>query len=366
MHTHITGSSSNTLISGPEFSARSMVSNPRTLLVILNHNSLSKMGEKALSFIHSIASTDYPNLEIVVVDNASTDGSDKIIEEELKRLGKGTVVRAKTNMGYAGGNNYGYKLFGKNCKYVAFLNNDIEVEPDWLKKIVEVMENDDSVAAAQPKILQLRDRNLIDSLGGMIDRIGRAYDLYHGLPDTSKIKRPFDVFYARGAALVVRSDVFRKAGGFDEDYFIYYEETDLCWRLRLMGYRVVTVPTSRVYHLGGGTMGKVMPRAVCYRRRNQLATLLKNYSLSRALFYSSVLIIRYLGFSVLRVLFRKDLVVARAVFSALVWNIRNIRRILRKRMEVQAKRRVPDSHVMRFVMSMRGYELAVKHLTDSY
>jgi GT2 family glycosyltransferase len=75
---------------------------PRVIIVILNHNSLSKMGGKALSFIHNIASTDYPNLEIVVVDNASTDGSDKTIEEELKRLGRGTVARARTNMGYAG------------------------------------------------------------------------------------------------------------------------------------------------------------------------------------------------------------------------------------------------------------------------
>ena len=300
------------------------------------------------------------------MDNASSDGSDILIEQELKTVGKGWLIKLKSNMGSTRGNNYGFKMFGGDCKYVAFLNNDIEVEPDWLKKIVEVMENDESIAAAQPKILQLRDRNLIDSLGGMIDRIGRAYDLYHGLPDTSKIKRPFEVFYAKLAAAVVRSDAFREAGGFDEDYFIYYDETDLCWRLRLMGYRVVTVPTSRVYHLGGGTIGRVMPRAIYYRRRNQLATLLKNYSLSRALFYSSVLIIRYLGFSVLRILFRKDLVVARAVLSALVWNFRNIKRILRKRMEVQAKRRAPDSHVMKFMMSMRGYELAVKHLTDSY
>jgi GT2 family glycosyltransferase len=339
---------------------------PKVLLVILNHNSLKSLGQDSIKFLRSILSTDYPALEVVIVDNASSDGSDIVIEQELKAVGKGKLIKLESNLGYAGGNNYGFRALGEDCKYVAFLNNDIEVEPDWLKKILEVMENDDSIAAAQPKILQLRDRSLIDSLGGMIDVIGRAYDLYHGLPDTLEIERPFDVFYARGAALVVRSDVFRNAGGFDEDYFIYYEETDLCWRLRLMGYRVVTVPTSRVYHLGGGTMGKVMPRAVYYRRRNQLTTLLKNYSLSRALFYSSVLIIRYLGFSVLRILFRKDLVVARAVLSALVWNFRNIRRILQKRMEVQANRRVQDSHVMKFMMSVRGYELAVKHLTDSY
>ncbi len=336
------------------------------LLVILNHDSLKSIGQDTIKFLRSILSTDYPALEVLVVDNASSDGSDSLIEQELRAAGKGRLVKLKSNLGYAGGNNYGFRSFGGDCKYVAFLNNDIEVEPDWLGKIIDVMENDESIAAAQPKILQLRDRSLIDSLGGVIDMIGRAYDLYHGLPDTSKIERSFEVFYARGAALVVRSDAFREAGGFDEDYFVYYEETDLCWRLRLMGYRIVTVPTARVYHLGGGTMGRVMPRAVYFRRRNQLTTLLKNYGLTRALFYSSLLIIRYLGFSVLRILFRKDLVITKAVLTALLWNFRNIGRILKKRAEVQAKRRVPDSQVMKLMMSLRGYDLAVRHLKDSY
>ncbi len=336
------------------------------MLVILNHNSLKSLGSRSVEFLRSILSTDYPELEVVVVDNASSDSSDVVIEDELRKLGRGRVVRAGRNLGYAGGNNLGFRLFGHDSKYVGFLNNDIEVEPDWLKRIVEVMEGDERIAAAQPKILQLRDRNLVDSLGGFIDRIGRAYDVFHGLPDNARVEGPIEVFYARGAALVVRSDAFREAGGFDEDYFIYYEETDLCWRLRLLGYRIVTVPTARVYHLGGGTMGRVKPLAVYFRRRNQLTTLLKNYGLARALFYSSLLIMRYLGFSVLRVLSRRDLAITRAVLSALVWNFRNIRTILRKRAEVQAKRRVPDSQVMKFMMSLRGYDLAVKHLPDSY
>ncbi len=336
------------------------------MLVILNHNSLKTLGSRSVEFLRSILSTDYPELEVVVVDNASNDSSDVVIEEELRKAGKGKLVRLRSNLGYAGGNNYGFRLFGSGCKYVAFLNNDIVVEPDWLKRIVEVLESDESIVAAQPKILQLRDRDLIDSLGGFIDRIGRAYDAFHGLPDNARIERPLEVFYARGAALVVRSDAFREAGGFDEDYFIYYEETDLCWRLRLLGYRVVTVPAARVYHLGGGTMGKVLPRTVYLRRRNQLTTLLKNYGLARALFYSSILVTRYLGFSLLRVLSRRDFAMMRAVISALLWNFRNIGKIMRKRAEVQAKRRVPDSRVMQFMMSLRGYELAVKYLADSY
>jgi GT2 family glycosyltransferase len=107
---------------------------PKVLLVILNHNSLKSLGQDSIKFLRSILSTDYPALEVVIVDNASSDGSDVVIEQELKAVGKGRLIKLKSNLGYAGGNNYGFKMFGGDCKYVAFLNNDIEVEPDWLKK----------------------------------------------------------------------------------------------------------------------------------------------------------------------------------------------------------------------------------------
>jgi GT2 family glycosyltransferase len=348
------------------FSARSMEGNPKTLLVILNHNSLSKMGGKALSFIHSIASTDYPNLEIVVVDNASTDGSDKTIEEELKRLGRGTVVRARTNMGYAGGNNYGFKLYGKNCKYIAFLNNDIEVEPDWLRKIIEVMESDEKIAAAQPMILQLSRRELLDSLGGTIDRLGRAYDIGSGLKPPQEIKNPLEVFYARGAAIVVRRNVFELLNGFDEDYFIYYEETDFCWRARLLGYRVVTVPTARVYHLGGATSGGATPQTIHLRRRNQLTTLVKNYSAGNAILYTTLLTAIYLTTAARRALNRSETQISNAIISAILWNLRHLRKTIRKRAEIQAMRKLDDKKLSKHMLGIRDYNRLARYLPRSY
>ncbi len=336
------------------------------MLVILNHNSLKSLGSKSVEFLRSILSTDYPELEVVVVDNASSDSSDVVIEKELRKGGKGKLVRLRSNLGYAGGNNYGFRRFGSGCKYVAFLNNDIEVEPDWLKRIVEVLENDESIGAAQPKILQLRDRNLIDSLGGFIDRIGRAYDVFHGLPDNAKIEGPFEVFYARGAAIVLRSDVFRRLGCFDEDYFIYYEETDLCWRARLLGYRVVTVPTARVYHLGGGTSGGATPHTIYLRRRNQLATLIKNYSLGNAIKYSVLLTAIYLASAARRSLHRKDLQVSRSIVSAILWNLRNMRRIMRKRAAIQSSRKVPDREVSRHMLGILEYDRLVKYIPKAY
>jgi GT2 family glycosyltransferase len=109
----------------------------------------------------------------------------------------------------------------------------------------------------------------------MIDRFGWTYDLFSNSSPPNNLERPFEVFWAKAAAIVVRSDVFRKVGGFDEDYFIYYDEVDLCWRIRLLGYNVVTVPTARIYHLGGGTMGGANFRSIYMSRKNHLAMLLK-------------------------------------------------------------------------------------------
>jgi hypothetical protein len=339
---------------------------PKALLVVLNHNSLRKMGKQALHFIRSIASTNYPNLEIVVVDNGSSDGSDRLIEQELKSLGRGVVVRSGRNLGYAGGNNYGFRLFGPGSKYVGFLNNDIEVESDWLKKIIEVMEGDEKIAAAQPMILQLSRRELLDSLGGTIDRLGRAYDIGSGLRPPQSVKNPLEVFYARGAAIVVRSSVFELLGGFDEDYFIYYEETDLCWRARLLGYRVVSVPTALVYHLGGATSGGAKPDIIHIRRRNQLAMLMKNYSIGNALLFSLLLMGIYLLSAARRSLSRGDIPVARALVSAVLWNLRNIRQTMRKRIEIQSKRRVQDRAVTRHMLGLVEYSRLARDLPKAY
>lgn len=241
---------------------------PKVSLVVLNHDAVKKLGPEAAVYLKSIASTRYPNLEIIIVDNASTDESVKMVQNLFRDDPRVRLVKLRENHGYAGGNNAGFKRCSGDVKYVAFLNNDLTVEEEWLEKIVVVMESDEDIAASQPKIMQMNNKHLIDSLGGFIDTIGRAYDLGHGLPHRIKVEKPYRIFYARGAALVVRKKVFEELSGFDEDYFIYYEETDLCWRMRLMGYDVVAVPTSVVYHLGGGTVGRPNPRNIyLYRKK---------------------------------------------------------------------------------------------------
>lgn len=339
---------------------------PKVVMIVLNHNSLQKLGENSLRFLKSIAQTRYDNLEIVVVDNASTDGSDTVIESWAKEAPHVKLVRLSRNMGYAGGNNRGVKMCGDAAEYFVFLNNDVEVEEDWLEKIIDVMEYDRSVAAAQPKILQLRQRELIDSLGGLIDRVGRAYDLGHDMPDKDSTGRALEVFYARGAAIAIRAELFKNLGGFDEDYFIYYEETDLCWRLRLQGYRIITVPAAKIYHLGGGTTGGATPNTVYLRRRNQLITLLKNYNTLNALRYGAALTLIYILFIVKRLTIDRDYHTAAAVFKSLLWVLRNLKKIFSKRAIIQKMRKVSDNTILPSMLSLQQYNAFAKHLKREY
>jgi hypothetical protein len=339
---------------------------PKVALIVLNHNSVSKLGREMLRYVESIAKTQYRNLEIIIIDNASTDGSYNIIQDWVKNYPHTRLLKLDRNLGYAGGNNTGFRTAVKDAKYVAFLNNDIEVEQDWLEKIIEVMESDRSIAAAQPKILQLKNKQLIDSLGGFVDRLGRAYDLGHGMPDMDQHEKPFEVFYARGAAIVVRAELFRMVGGFDEDYFIYYEETDLCWRLRLLGYKIVTVPTARIYHLGGGTTGGATPHTIYLRRRNQLATILKNYNLFNAMRFGATVILLYSVFAISRLTIRRDSRVAAAVLKSLIWNIKNLKRVFAKRAIIQAIRRVPEKDILKHMLTVQQYNSIAKHLVKEY
>ena len=339
---------------------------PKVTLIILNHNSLSKLGDEAYRFLESIISTNYDNLEIIIIDNASTDGSLEEMEKRFKNVNNLRIIKSKINLGYAAGNNLGFKIYGRKSKYVAFINNDVEVEKDWLIKIIEVMEKDPSIAAAQPKILQLRKRDLIDSLGGIIDRLGRAYDLFHDLRDNERITKPIEVFYARGAAIVIHSEIFNQLGGFDPSYFIYYEETDLCWRIRLLGYRVVTVPTSKIYHLGGGTTGGPTIQTIYLRRRNQLVTLLKNYSIRNILTYVPIVYALYIAYALRRLIAKRDTTMFRTYISVILWSLQNLRKIITKRKLVQRSRKVPDKEITKHMLSIQKYNMISSMMRKEY
>jgi len=245
---------------------------PSVCVVILNHNGLKLLGERLLrECVQSILATNYEGgLKVIFVDNGSTDGSVGYIQRLSPHL---QVVKLDRNYGYSRGNNMGAEMYD-GAKYLVFLNNDVVVNRNWLRPIIEVMESDGYVGIAQPMILN--GDGSIQSTGYFIDLAAvvhtRRYDPGRITP----------IFCASGAALAIRGSLFRDLGGFDEHLAVYYEDTDLCWRAQQKGYGAIYVPNARVYHIGGATTrtlekhGSQMDTRYYYVTKDMLWVLIKN------------------------------------------------------------------------------------------
>ena len=247
----------------------------RVAVIILNWN-----GENLLrEFLPSVMKNTNLDLgRVVVVDNRSTDGSWICLEQEFPDVER---VLFEENFGFAGGYNRAIEMI--EAEYVVLLNSDVEVAPGWLEPLVAVLDRDEKVAAVQPKILAYRDKNKFEyagAAGGYIDYLGfpfcrgRVMDTTE--QDYGQYDDEVDVFWATGASLCIRRDVYRAAGGLDEAFFAHMEEIDLCWRLRARGRQIACVPQSVVYHVGGATLKKENPRKTFLNFRNNLVMLYKN------------------------------------------------------------------------------------------
>ena len=251
------------------------MSNAKTAIVILNWN-----GEKLLpQFLPSVIRYgSLPGTRIVVADNGSTDASLFILSERFPEV---EILDLKQNHGFAKGYNEALRQIGAD--YYVILNSDVELLEGWLAPIVDLLDNDETIGAVQPKILSYRDKNSFEyagAAGGFIDRYGfpfcRGRILNVTEIDEGQYDQPVDIFWGSGACLVIRAELFHRAGGFDVDFWAHMEEIDLCWRIKNMGYRVVFCPQSRVYHLGGGSLPYNSPRKLYLNFRNNLSLLYKN------------------------------------------------------------------------------------------
>jgi len=229
--------------------------------------------------ISSLLRTDYPNFEIIVVDNGSTSEN---IESLLKKHSRVRVIRLEQNMGVAFAYNLGLSI--SSGEFVSFVNNDMEFDPAWLKYLVHALQIDQNLAGCDSKYLNYFKRNIIDTSGGagrFIDKYGNAVVRGGGKYDRGQFNRREEVFY--GSSLF-RKKLIQKVGGFDEKFFAYYDETDLCWRLHRAGYRIMYVPESRIYHMGSATTTSSNPDGkrrykkifVFHYYKNRLRMLIKN------------------------------------------------------------------------------------------
>ncbi len=244
----------------------------RTAVVILNFNGKEYLRQ----FLPGVIQYS-PGAQIVVADNASTDNSVKFITDSFPSVG---LIQLDRNYGFAGG--YNRAIVEVDVDLLILLNSDVEVTPGWLEPLSSAFA-DKELAAAQPKLRSFTHRDTFDyagAAGGFIDILGYPYcrgRLFSTLEkDEGQYDGVIDVFWASGACLVIRKEVFQRVGGFDERFFAHMEEIDLCWRIHLMGLNVKCIPQSVIYHVGGGTLSRLSPRKTYLNFRNSLSMLAKN------------------------------------------------------------------------------------------
>lgn len=247
---------------------------PRVSIVIVTWNALPLLKQ----CLPSVVATDYPNLEIVLADNASTDGSTAWVRDTFPEV---NIVRHPENWLFCRGNNAA--IPHTTGSYVMLLNNDVEVPPNWLAPLVHTMESNPDVAAVQPKLHQYDERERFEyagAAGGHLDALGYPFTrgrIFSTLePDTGQYDDAGPVFWATGAALLLRRSALDEVGLLDERFEMHMEEIDLCWRLQRAGYRIAVHPESTVYHIGGGSLPQGNPRKAYYNFRNSLLMLYKN------------------------------------------------------------------------------------------
>jgi len=317
-------------------------------IVIINWNGKEKLGELLDKCLESVLNTEYSNLEVIFVDNASTDGSYEYVQSKFKAF---RFFRNPENLGFVGGNNVGAKL----CRgeVIIFLNNDTIVDPYWLNEPAKLFENP-KIGVVQSNLRLLSNPEIPDSTGHCINVLALPIENNFFMQEP---KQPKPIFGAKGAAFFIRKDLFEKLNGFDEDYFFYFEETDLCWRAHLLGYEVYFSPNSRVLHKGSGTFknGKLL----YHRQKNTIASMIKCYELSNIAKYLPLrLAFEFSG--IIYMLFH-NYKLAIGNVKALIWVAKNLKKLLRKRKEIQRMRKVKDKELFR-----RGFILTSLKLTFRY
>jgi Predicted glycosyltransferases len=247
----------------------------KVAIVILNWNGATFLRQYLPSVVrHSACEW----CQIVIADNGSTDESRNVIETEFQEV---QFLPLDENFGFAKG--YNEALKNIDAEYFLLLNSDIQVTEGWLLPLVNAMDKNPLAGACQPKILSMNEPEKFEyagASGGFIDRLGypfcRGRILNVCEKDNGQYNQPISVFWATGAAIMVRSSCWEQTGGFDPDFWAHMEEIDLCWRMRNLGYQIQVEPQSVVYHLGGGSLPYQSPLKVYLNFRNNLYLLYKN------------------------------------------------------------------------------------------
>lgn len=244
-----------------------MKNNPSVHIILLNYNGY----KDTIDCIKSLQSIEYPNYKIVVVDNKSTNESEKHIKEFIKENKFVHFIQTGKNLGFSGGNNVGIEWSLKNgADYICLLNNDTTVEPDFLNSLIDEMENNKNIGISAGKIMYYSKPDIIWSAGGYIDE-SKCLGYHYGIncKDSQEYNIKKEVTFLTGCLQLIKKDVIKDIGLYDDSYFLYMEDVDFCYRAKLKGYKIMYIPESKIYHkVSASTGGEQSPMVLYYMTRN--------------------------------------------------------------------------------------------------
>jgi len=332
---------------------------PLVSIIILNWNGL----EHLKTCLPSVIGQTYKNIEIIVVDNGSTDGSIEYVQsnDSIK------LVCNSTNVGFSKGNNIGIQI--ASGKYIAVLNNDTELDLNWVSSLVEVAEGHPDAGMFACKILSYYDRNLIDCVGHLIYPDGLSRGRGRGEIDKGQYNKIEEVAFPSGCAALYRKEMLEQVGLFDETFFIYVEDSDLGMRGRLTGWKCLYVPNAIVYHKYSATMGEYSPRKAFLIERNRIWFVVKNFPFTMIISSCYHTFLRYLfqtydalfgsGASSKLVSNESKWTVISVLFKAYFSALSGMPEMLRKRREIHKHKRVENGEIRKWY---RDYRISVREI----
>jgi GT2 family glycosyltransferase len=291
-------------------------------IIISNYNGKEYL-ENCFS---SLVRLNYSNYEIILIDNNSKDGSIEYTNNNYPQI---KVIQNTENLGFAEANNIGYKNARGN--YILFLNNDTTIDPNFLSILVEEIKKDKCIGGVQPKILQMDNPKKLNYVGGFLTSTGILYHFGCGKDaDNPRYNQKLWIFSLIGAAMLFKREVLEKVGLFDKDYFAYFEETDLCHRIWLAGYKILYVPQAIIYHKGGGTSLRMNNSYIQFHSfKNRINSYIKNLNWLELLKILPLHVLLCLAVSIVYPRYFS------AIQKAIWWNICYIKGTLKKRKNVQ-------------------------------
>lgn len=334
---------------------------PKVSMIVSNLNGMQL--DLLKECIDSLIKPNYPNWELIVVDNASTDNSVEYLKERFKNHSNCFVVENPINM-YSQGLNLGAKK--ASGKYLAYFNNDVAITKTCLENLVKEFERDNNLAIAQGKLLNYKDHKKIDSAGETMDLFGNPITLGFGEKDKGQFDKAEDILSASGSACMIRKSIFEKLGGYDPDYGIGYEDMDLALRARRLGYKIKRFPNTIVYHKRAATdlADFIRIKVKWHFNKNRLITMIKNYPLALLLKSLPITILLYKLIIIYEWVIKKNWRIGWVRLTSLVWILSHLSSILASRKKIEQLGASPLSKQEYSLFSSKSLLSIFKHFAS--